>query len=183
MYHCCLLLGELVLAASEKKGLGIGLCLTFKCSGCWLEEVAYKSSQLALDSRRQLVSLALSLAFFVSGYRKTLGKGLGLSVVSDKPYLYVIHVAFPYIKEILDEICDDVKNQMKDISPDVIGSWSCAVTTCDGCWQIRGYFSQNCTFIIKKLSHRWSNILWPSVYERCRQCLRRGVVEGHCKSI
>ena len=24
-----------------------------------------------------------------------------------------------------------------------------AVTTCDGCWHIRGHFSQNCTFIIK----------------------------------
>ena len=30
-----------------------------------------------------------------------------------------------------------------------MGSWSRAVTTCDGCWQIRGHFSQNCTFIIK----------------------------------
>jgi len=38
---------------------------------------------------------------------------------------------------------------MKSISSDQLGSWDCAVTTCGGCWQIRGHFSQNCTFIIK----------------------------------
>ena len=120
----------------------------FRCNGCWQEEICYRSSQLALNSRRQLVSLALSLAFFISrhgygSYRK--GKGLGLDILSEKPFLDVIYHAFPFIKAILDEICDDAKH----ISSDVLGSWSRAVTTCDGCWQIRGHFSQNCTFIIK----------------------------------
>ena len=54
----------------------------FKCNGCWVEEIPFLSSQLAAESRRHIVSLALSLAFFISGqgyasYRKTLGKGLG----------------------------------------------------------------------------------------------------------
>ena len=100
------------------------------------------------------MSLALSLAFFVSGhgyasYRKNLGKGLELGIVSEKPFLEIIDLAFPHIKEVLDVMCDDAKRQMKDISPEVVGSWSRAVTTCDGCWLIRGHFSQNCTFIIK----------------------------------
>lgn len=74
----------------------------------------------------------MSLAFFVSGhgyagYRKTLGKGLGLGIVSEKPYLDLIKCAFPVIKEILDELCDDAKKQMKDISSELIGSWSRAV--------------------------------------------------------
>jgi hypothetical protein len=121
------------------------------------------------------VSLALCLAFFISGngyasYRKTFGRGLGLGIVSEKPFLQVIDFAFPVIKEILDEVCDDVKHQMKQIPPDSLGSWSRAVTTCDGCWLIRGYFRQNCTFIIKN-SHRWPFILWPPVNERCRQYL------------
>jgi len=126
----------------------------FKCNGCWFERIQYKSSQLALESRRTLVSLALSLAFFVSGhgyakYRKTLGRGLGLGIVTDKPFLDVIDSAFLKIKEILDELCDDCKNQMKQLPETTLGSWSRAVTTCDGCWLIRGYFSQNSTFIIK----------------------------------
>lgn len=44
--------------------------------------------------------------------------------------------------------CDDAKHQMKQLSSDQIGSWSRAVTCCDGCWLIRGHFSQNCTFVI-----------------------------------
>ena len=47
------------------------------------------TSVLAAESRCHLVSLALSLSFFISGqgyasYRKTLGKGLGLGVVSEE---------------------------------------------------------------------------------------------------
>ena len=153
--HCIekrhLFIGKFVLAASEKKGLGGAMKFIFRCNGCWKEEISYKSSQLARDSRRHLVSLALSLAFFVGGhgyggYCRTLGGSLGLGIVSDKPFLEIIDLAFPHIKEMLD---DDTKRQMKDIPPEVIGSWARAVTTCDGCWHIRGHFSQNCTFIIK----------------------------------
>ena len=61
------------------------------------------SSQLAAESRRHLVSLALSLSFFISGqgyasYQKTLGKDLGLGVVSEKPFLEVVDLALPYIR-------------------------------------------------------------------------------------
>jgi len=140
--------------ASEKKGLGGSMKFLFRCNGCWKEEINYISSQLAAESRHHLVSLALSLSFFISGhgyasYRKTLGKGSGLGVVSEKPFLEVVDLALTYIKEILEELCKDAKLQMKSISSDQLGSWHRAVTTCDGCWQIRGHFSQNCTFIIK----------------------------------
>lgn len=100
------------------------------------------------------MSLALSLAFFISGqgyalYHKTLGKGLGLGVVSEKPCLEVVDLALPYIKKILDKLCEDAKHEMKSISNDQLGSWDHAVTTCDGCWQISEHFNQNFTFIIK----------------------------------
>ena len=35
-------------------------------------------------------------------YRKTLGKGLGLGVVTANPYLQIEGFALPHIKEILD---------------------------------------------------------------------------------
>ena len=147
-------LGKLVLVATEKKGLGGSMRFLFRCNGCWTEEISYISSQLAAQSRRHLVSLALSLAFFISGqgyasYRKTLGKGLGLGVVSEKPFLEVVDLALPHIKAILDGVCEDAKLQMQNIENDQLGSWERAVTTCDGCWQIRGHFSQKCTFVIK----------------------------------
>ena len=140
--------------ATEKKGLGGAMKFFFRCSACWIEEVSYQSSQLASESRRQMVSLTLCLAFFISGhgfaaYRKTLGKGLGLGVVTENPYLQIVGLALPHIKEILDEMWEDAKEQMCSISNEELGSWEKAVTTCDGCWQIRGHFSQNCTFIIK----------------------------------
>lgn len=78
-----------------------------------------------------------------------MGKGLGLGVVSEKPYLQIVGLALPHVKEILNEMCEDAKTQMRNISDDTLGSWGRAVTTCDCCWQIRGHFSQNCTFIIK----------------------------------
>ena len=110
-----------MLVATNKKRRGAAMKFVFRCNGCWQEEICYRSSQLALNSRCQLVSLALFLAFFISGhgygsYRKTLGKGLGLDILSEKPCLDVIYHAFPFIKAILDEICDDAKHQMKDIS-------------------------------------------------------------------
>jgi len=147
-------LGELVLVATEKKGLGGAMKFLFKCNGCWVEEIPFLSSQLAAESRRHIMSLAPSLAFFISGqgyasYRKTLGKGLGLGVVSKKPDLQIVGLALPHIKQIFDDMCEDTKTQMCNISDDTLENWGRSVTTCDGCWQIRGHFSQTCTFIIK----------------------------------
>ena len=110
-----------MLTATKKKGLGGGIEFVFKCGGCWTQGISYKSSELAQESRRQLVSLALSLAFFISGhgyagYRKTMGKYLGLGITSEKPFLEVIDIALPYIKAILDEMCDDAKHQMKQLN-------------------------------------------------------------------
>ena len=146
--------GKLVLTAYNKKGLGGAIYVKFTYCGCREVDFDYRSSQLALESRRHLVSLALSLAFFISrhgyaAYRKTLGKGLGLGVTSEKLFLEVIDLALPYIKDILDETCDDAKHQMKQVSSDQTGCWSRAVTCCDGCRLIRGHFSENCTFVIK----------------------------------
>lgn len=143
-----------MLVANEKRGLGGAMKFLFRCNGCWTAEIGYQSSQLAAESRRHLVSLALSLAFFISGhnyasYRKTLGKGLGLGVLSDKPFIEIIDLAYPHIKGILNEMCEREKDYMKALPDGQLGSWSRGVTTCDGCWQIRGHFSQNCTFIIK----------------------------------
>ena len=68
--------GKLVLTAYNKKGLGGAIYVKFTYCGCREVDFDYRSSQLALESRRHLVSLALSLAFFISGhgyaaYRKT----------------------------------------------------------------------------------------------------------------
>ncbi|CAH3026461.1 unnamed protein product [Porites evermanni] len=59
--------GQLVLTAYVKKGFGGAMVFPFKCCGCWTVEIDYKSSYLTQESRRQLVSLAISLAFLLVG--------------------------------------------------------------------------------------------------------------------
>ena len=87
--------------------------------------------------------------------------------MSEKPFLEVVDLALPYIKEILEELCKDAKLQMKSISSDQLGSWDRAVTTYDGCWQIRGHFQSELYLYYKKLYNGWSFVLWASVNEGC----------------
>ena len=86
---------------------------------------------------------AVRTYFFIGGhgygsYRKTMGRGLGLGVISDKPLLDVIDLAFPHIRDILDQMCEKEKEYIKAVPSDQLGSWSHAVTTCDGCSKRRG---------------------------------------------
>ena len=79
------------------------MMFTFKCCGCWTTEIDYKSSQLAQNSRRQIVSLTLSLAFFISGhryasYRKTLGRSLGLVLPQKNPFWKLSTLHFLILK-------------------------------------------------------------------------------------
>ena len=137
--------------------------------------IDYRSCYVAQDCRGQIVSLALSLAFFISshgyvGYRKTLGRGLSLGITSEKPYLEVIDLALPHIKDMVDEMCDDAKHQTKQLPPEQIGHWSRAVTCCAGCWLIRGH-QPKLHLCHKKLHHRCPSLLWAFVHVRCRQDL------------
>ena len=44
---------------------------------------------------------------------------------------------------------EEAKKWMRNISDGELGSCTRAVTTWDGCWQSRGRYSRNCTFITK----------------------------------
>ena len=92
-----------------------------------IEEISYASNQLEL----QVTDGVLSPLFIIlisghgyAGYRKTLGRSLGFEIVSKKPYLEVINLALPHIKEISDEIC---RGEM--------GSWSRGMLADKGAFQ------------------------------------------------
>ena len=70
-------------------------------------------------------------------------------MLSEKSFYHVVEFAYSHIQDMLDEICEEAKDEMKTMPSSELGSWKKAVTTSDGCWHIRGYFSQNSTFIIK----------------------------------
>ena len=92
------------------------------------------------------------------GYHNTLARGLGIAVLHRKNFHSVVKDSYQYIKGMLDNVCTLAKADMKQLPPTALGSWHRAVTTADGCWLTRGYFSQNCTFIVK--NYLQNSILW-----------------------
>ena len=114
----------------------------------------FNSSANVTLSKRTAVSLALQVAFVIAGcahaqYAKVLKQCLGMSSVSIQVFSDTICLLHSVVEEMLKEMCDEAKNQMKSFGPTVVGSWERAITTSDGCWLTRGKFSQNCSFTIR----------------------------------
>ena len=114
-------------------------------------------------SRRTVVGLALAVAFIVSGhgfakFHRTLNQCLGIQAISKNRFFEVVKLIYPYIHDILSEMCDEEKAQMKRMDSNVLGSWQCAVVTSDGVWHTRGHFSKNGSFIIK--NYLTGGLLW-----------------------
>ena len=59
------------------------------------------------------------------------------------PFLGTSELMYPVVKEMLDEICEITKQEMKGKKEDELGLWKRAVTTADGMWQTRGWHSKN----------------------------------------
>ena len=100
------------------------------------------------------MGLALGVAFFISGhgfakFERTLKQFLGISCVSKNRYYDIVKLVYPHITAILNEMCEEEKNRMKEKDVAVLGSWKKAVVTSDGVWHTRGHFSKNGSFIIK----------------------------------
>lgn len=145
--------GLLVPTAYEDKGLDGAIKVDVTCSGC-NNKIHYASSMVCLkETRRTCVSLTLGLCFLIWGhgypiYYKVLRLGLGMETIAYKNFFNIIRIAYPFVKSILDEICEMGKSEMEAKDPLELGSWQRAVTTSDGCWLIRGHHSQCCTFVI-----------------------------------
>lgn len=146
--------GTLITTGSSLSGRGGSALVHIACSGC-NKTFQFASSALSTtECRRNIVSYSLRLAAFVtrigfSGYHKLFGQHLGMEVTSERMFYHIIKEAYPHITEMLDEVCELGKEEMKGLKDDQLGSWKRAVTTSDGCWHIRGFFSQNATFIIR----------------------------------
>ena len=109
------------------------------------------------------MGLALGVAFFISGhgfakFERTLKQFLGISCVSKNRYYDIVKLVYPHITAILDEMCEEEKNRMKEKDAAVLGSWKKPVVTSDGVWHTRGHFSKNGSFIIK--NYLTGRLLW-----------------------
>ena len=112
------------------------------CSHCG-NLISHNSSALCDNTVRQtVVSLALRLATFIAGigfagYHKLLKHYLGMHVVNRRHFYHVIEMAYPHVKDILDEVCELGKEEMKYLPSTQLGSWEKAVMTSDGCSSVR----------------------------------------------
>ena len=125
--------------------MGGAAAVKLSCTGCGVTVDFSSSAMCSGASHNAVISVALRLATFISGigfagYHTLLKRYLGMNAVCDKQFIAVIHLAYPHIKDILDEVCEEAKVEMKSLPSSQLGSWSRAVTTSDGCWHIRVFF-------------------------------------------
>ena len=74
---------------------------------------------------------------------------IGHETVNRITYLKTIKHMYPFVREVLDRMCETAKTDMKAKNDHKLGSWKRAVTTADGTWQTRGWHSKNSTFSIR----------------------------------
>ena len=148
----------------------------------------FQGSALVEGSKRTVVGLTLALSFFLSvhgfaNFNRTLRQYLGILCISKNRYYDVIKLAYPHLKDILDEMCEEGKKNMQELSQDELGSWTRAVVTSDGVWHTRGHFSKNGSFIVK--NYLTGGLLWYG-----HKCMRGNddvvaeeLYEGTAKSV
>lgn len=113
--------GILVVSKVEPTGLGGSLNVWFMCSGCEKRSLMFQGSAFVEGSKRTVGGLALAVAFFLSGhgfanFNRTLRQYLGISCISKNRYYDVIKLAYPHIKDILDEMCEEEKKKLARIN-------------------------------------------------------------------
>lgn len=148
--------GKLVAKSFQNKGLGGALSINFGCNGCTGRLISFDSTtRLLMDNtRRNQVSLALHLAMYLAGCHydkisKSLKLGLGLQVLHETNFYEIIKTIYPITKDMLEDMCNEAKDEMKAIPDDALGSFKRAITTSDGAWLTRGHHSKNFTFHVK----------------------------------
>ena len=147
--------GILVVFKVEPTGLGGSLNVWFMCSGCEKRSLMFQGSAFVEGSKRTVVGLTLALSFLsghgFANFNRTLRQYLGILCISKNRYYDVIKLAYPHLKDILDEMCEDEKKNMQELSQDELGSWTRAVVTSDGVCHTHGHFSKNGSFIVKNI--------------------------------
>ena len=93
------------------------------------------------------------MAFVIAGcthvtYYKTLKHALGIEAVSWPTFQSTIELMYPIVKDMVDKMCVDAKDDMGRLEQSELGSWSCAITSADGTWMTCGHHSKNATFSI-----------------------------------
>ena len=145
--------GKLQLHSVEQSGMGGAACFAFRCSSCGGRKVNFDSSSQR-ENGSPALSAALQVAFICAGasyaqYKRVLRHFFGMQCVSSNTFYRTIEKMHGHVKSILDDICLEARQQMKDMDQGELGSWSRAVTCADAVWLTRGHYSRNGTFTVR----------------------------------
>ena len=143
--------GILIPSSVKMSGLGGAISITFSCNGCLMHHIPFESSLKFKGTTK--IGTAVQVAFIVAGcthatYCKVLRYALGIDAVGANAFMSTILKMYPIVKRLVDDMCEEAKNDMKAMDQTHLGSWSRAVTSADGTWMTRGYHSKNATFSI-----------------------------------
>ena len=146
--------GELKLVRVRLAGLGGAVEMTYRCSKCTKRVVTFRSSVEHETTKQTVVGLALQVAFACAGcthakYHRALELALGLHTATPDQYHKTLEIMAPHVSALLDEMCEEAKQDMKYMDPSEIGSWERAVTMGDAAWLTRGFHSQSCTYSVR----------------------------------
>ncbi|XP_070548445.1 uncharacterized protein [Ptychodera flava] len=146
--------GILVPVKSSFLGLGGSMKVDYSCNGCKQRLVSFDSSMYIEGSRWTVVDFPLHIAQFISGHHhsdifRSLGICLGMNVLAGQTFQNILKLLYPVVRDMVDEVCESAKDEMKALPDDQIGSWKRAITTSDGAWLTRGSFSKNFSFTVR----------------------------------
>ena len=138
------------------KGVGLAgaVSITYACNGCASQWAFFEiSSRYKLGTTTE-IGIAAQVAFIIAGcthktYYKVLKHVLGIEAVTLRTFQSTIKRMYPIVIGMVDQMCEDAKDDMRRMDQSELSSWSCAVTSADDTWMTRGHHSKNATFSIR----------------------------------
>ena len=135
-------------------------------------------------SHSMLVSFALQVAFYAPGcthaqYYHILKHSLGVQAVTRKQFYDMIKLGYPCVLDMIHEICNEDRADIVALAPEQLGSMQCVVTTGDGTWLTKGFFSKNHTYTVR--NYMTAALLYV-VHVGCDDIVEGELYQGTAKS-
>ena len=146
--------GNLVPLHLKRAGLGGAITIAYNCDGCTGQLALFETSaKYELGSNTE-IGMSVLVAFIIAGcthttYLKVMKHALGVSTVPWEDFQSTLVRMYPVVTALVDSMCNDAKDDMRQMDQSKLGSWSRAVTSADGTWMTRGFHSKNATFSIR----------------------------------
>ena len=180
--------GILVPVSLQSKGLGGTVNISYVCNGCGISKVFFEGSLKNESLNTTEVGASIQVAFIISGclyatYCKVLKLSLGLDSVCFSTFYSTIERMYPVVKQMVDEMCEEAKEEMKTMDEHTLGSWKQAVTSADAAWMTRGQHSKNGTFSVRNY-YNGALLYYKHLCQRGRDNIVKGeLYKGTSKSM